>query len=217
MSTELFNKLTVNNIDEFSKNLAEFDFTDYSVNDQELMLILRPFMWYVDGVAFQDLYDVSLGLFKVLDSCVKRDLISMDNRDFKEVMRFVLEFTQNGNYYRGFFSIQFSFDTVKSEIENSLSSEELSTIESFANKFKKLSDINYQLYDHLRGGGIEERHFDKLFDLIKTFPSEYLDWVLHALAVFENNPRVIEFFKEMKEQNEDLVDEIDRYLEMVEV
>ena len=65
-----------------------------SVDKEDFIFVLRPYMWHVHQVAFQDVYDLSVEVFQLL----KQNKATLPPAEYKSITTFIKGFVNAGDY-----------------------------------------------------------------------------------------------------------------------
>lgn len=217
MSKQLPDELYANNFMTYAKGISSLKADDCkAIDDGDLTIIMRVFYWYVQASGFQDIYDLSLAVLKLLKKCEESGKIDKNNYDFKTVMRFNWEFVKNGNYFGSASNMVYSLKNLKDIIKANVTAEEFQSVEQYHAIFNTMQGTEHECYYLLREI-IRPDHLDSLFNLVKTLAPEHQDWILHALDSFKGNKKVIAFYVELltNTTSDWLKEEIETYLSRV--
>ncbi len=185
------------------------------IDFDELIIIMRTYYWHIEAAGFQDIYDLSVEVYKILSECVKKSVLETDDYDYGFVRSFIIAFDK-GNYTGNTSNMIYSLEKLKNTIQQHISNDDLQKTEDLIGIFQQMQHTEQECYYLLRDI-IREDHFDNLFKVIKTFAPEYLDFVLHTLDHFKGNQKLIEFYQEMLSTVDSgtYAEEIENYLSRV--
>lgn len=167
-----------------------------TVDKDDFVFVLRPYMWHVHEVAFQDVYDLSVEVFQLL----KQNKATLPPAEYKSITTFIKGFVNAGNYDgSGFVVVMGALETAAivdvRTLKKALSSEILDRYETM---LKQLMKAQHSAYHLLRTIGAD--HLDLLFDFTITLAPVYQEFILHALDAFPKNAGVIRFYQRYLEQ-----------------
>lgn len=182
-----------------------------AMSDRDFFLVLRPYLWYVHDVSFQDLADACSAALLRLNLHRQELSASEVDADFVGLGLFLASFLEEGNVdARGFRVVMGSAELAAATSATALASYfERAGKESTAAMFVHLAAMLEKLHGakHTAYGCIREvgdRFLDRL-GLIHTLHPEDQRFILHALDGFRGNDAVDRFYADFIRDTADAI------------